>query len=64
VRLTAPGTQTGEFGGIPATGKQAAWTEMRIGRIVSGAIADGTNCNLKKNRIVGEIRFFFIGSVR
>ena len=40
VRLTAQGTQMGEFGGIPATGKHATWTEMPIGRIASGAIAE------------------------
>ena len=40
VRLTAQGTQTGEFGGIPATGKHATWTEMHIGRIAGGAIAE------------------------
>src|SRR5215212_9127523 len=40
VRLTAQGTQTGEFMGMPATGKNAKWTEMHVGRIVGGAIAE------------------------
>ena len=33
VRLTAQGTQTGEFMGMPASGKHARWTEIHIGRI-------------------------------
>jgi steroid delta-isomerase-like uncharacterized protein len=40
VRLTAQGTQTGEFMGMPASGKHAKWTEMHIGRIANGAIAE------------------------
>ena len=40
VRLTAQGTQRGEFMGIPATGKHATWGEMHIGRIANGAIVE------------------------
>jgi steroid delta-isomerase-like uncharacterized protein len=40
VRLSAQGTQTGEFGGIPATGKHATWSEMHIGRISNGMITE------------------------
>jgi steroid delta-isomerase-like uncharacterized protein len=39
-RLTAQGTQTGEFAGIPATGKHAKWNEIHIGRIANGAIVE------------------------
>ena len=35
-RLTAQGTQKGEFMGSPATGKQATWTEIHISRIADG----------------------------
>ena len=40
VRLTARGTQQGEFMGIPATGKQATWGEMHIGRMQDGKIVE------------------------
>jgi predicted ester cyclase len=40
VRLSAQGTQTGEFGGIPATGKHATWSEMHIGRISNGMLTE------------------------
>jgi steroid delta-isomerase-like uncharacterized protein len=40
VRLTAQGTQQGEFNGIPPTGKRATWGEMHIGRIKDGAIVE------------------------
>jgi steroid delta-isomerase-like uncharacterized protein len=40
VRLTAQGTQRGEFMGIPATGKQATWGEMHIGRMQDGKIVE------------------------
>jgi steroid delta-isomerase-like uncharacterized protein len=39
-RLTARGTQQGEFQGIPATGKHATWTEIHIGRMAGGQIAE------------------------
>jgi predicted ester cyclase len=39
-RLTAKGTQKGEFMGIAATGRQATWSEIHIGRIVSGKIVE------------------------
>ena len=32
-RLTGRGTMKGDFLGIPATGKQATWTEMHIARV-------------------------------
>jgi steroid delta-isomerase-like uncharacterized protein len=40
VRLTAQGTQQGEFQGIPATGKRATWSEMHIGRMQNGKIVE------------------------
>ena len=40
VRLTAQGTQQGEFMGIPPTGKQATWGEMHIGRMQNGKIVE------------------------
>jgi steroid delta-isomerase-like uncharacterized protein len=40
VRLTAQGTQQGEFMGIPPTGKQATWGEMHIGRMQDGKIVE------------------------
>lgn len=33
IRVTGRGTQTGAIGGIPATGKQAKWSEMHFLRI-------------------------------
>ncbi|HIM47151.1 MAG TPA: ester cyclase, partial [Alphaproteobacteria bacterium] len=33
-------THQGEQFGIPATGKQAAWTELHVFRIVDGKIAE------------------------
>ena len=39
-RLTATGTMTGEFNGMPATGKRASWTEIHIGRGVNGRLTD------------------------
>jgi predicted ester cyclase len=40
LRATARGTHQGEFFGIPATGKQATWTEMHICRLAGGRIAE------------------------
>ena len=39
-RLTAQGTQKGEFLGVPATGKQATWSEIHIGRIADGKVVE------------------------
>ncbi len=39
-RLTARGTQKGEFQGVPATGKQAVWSEIHIGRLVNGKVVE------------------------
>ena len=39
-RLTASGTMTGEFNGMPATGKRATWTEIHIGRVVNGRVVE------------------------
>ncbi len=39
-RLIAKGTHKGEFQGVPATGKQATWTEFHIGRIANGKVVE------------------------
>lgn len=39
-RVTARGTMTGEFNGMPATNKSATWTEIHIGRLVDGRIVE------------------------
>ena len=39
-RLTARGTMKGDFMGIPATGKQATWTEIHIGRVANGQLVE------------------------
>ena len=39
-RLTAQGTQKGEFMGSPATGKQATWTEIHISRVADGKFVE------------------------
>ena len=39
-RLTASGTMKGEFGGMPATGMHATWTEIHIGRVVNGRLTE------------------------
>lgn len=39
-RLTARGTQQGAFLGIPATGKQATWSEIHLARIVGGKMVE------------------------
>jgi predicted ester cyclase len=39
-RLSATGTMTGDFMGIPATGKRASWTEIHIGRGVDGRLTE------------------------
>jgi predicted ester cyclase len=39
-RLTASGTMKGDFMGVPATGKRATWTEIHIGRVANGRLAE------------------------
>jgi steroid delta-isomerase-like uncharacterized protein len=39
-RLTAVGTMRGDFAGMPATGKHAAWTEIHIVRAANGQIVE------------------------
>ncbi len=39
-RQTAHGTMKGAFQGMPATGKQATWTEMHIVRFANGKIVE------------------------
>ena len=39
-RLTGKGTQKGEFQGLQATGKQATWSEIHIGRIANGKVVE------------------------
>ena len=39
-RVTASGTMKGDFMGMPATGKRATWTEIHIGRIANGRLAE------------------------
>jgi len=39
-RLTGSGTMTGEFAGMPATGKRATWTEIHIGRVANGKLVE------------------------
>ena len=39
-RVTVRGTHKGEFAGMPATGKQATWTEIHISRHAGGKIVE------------------------
>ena len=39
-RLSATGTMTADFMGIPATGRRAVWTEVHIGRGVNGRLVE------------------------
>jgi predicted ester cyclase len=39
-RLTAQGTQQGALMEIPPTGKRVTWSEIHIGRVVNGTIAE------------------------
>ena len=39
-RLTARGTMTGAFMGMPATGKSATWTEIHIARVANGKLTE------------------------
>jgi steroid delta-isomerase-like uncharacterized protein len=40
LRTTVRGTHRGPFLGIPATGKQATWSEIHIGRLANGKLAE------------------------
>lgn len=44
-RCTATGTQTGPLMMIPATGKQATWTETHIARFVDGKMVEHWACH-------------------
>jgi len=39
-RVTAKGTMTGEFAGMPPTGKHATWTEIHIVRVANQHIVE------------------------
>jgi predicted ester cyclase len=39
-RITVRGTHKGDFMGIPATGKQVAWTETHIVRFTNGMVVE------------------------
>lgn len=39
-RLTASGTMTGDFAGMPATGKRATWTEIHILRMADEQVIE------------------------
>jgi steroid delta-isomerase-like uncharacterized protein len=39
-RVTGHGTMKGDFQGMPATGKQAQWSEIHVGRFVNGKLAE------------------------
>jgi predicted ester cyclase len=39
-RVTASGTMTGDFAGMPATGKHATWTEIHIVRFTNERIVE------------------------
>lgn len=39
-RLSAKGTQKGEFQGLPATGKLATWSEIHVARIANGKVVE------------------------
>jgi predicted ester cyclase len=39
-RVSATGTMTGDFMGMPATSKRATWTEIHIGRVVDGRLTE------------------------
>ena len=38
--IRANGTMSGEFMGMPATGKSASWDEIQIGRYANGKLAE------------------------
>jgi predicted ester cyclase len=39
-RVTASGTMTGDFAGMPATGKHATWNEIHIVRMADGQVIE------------------------
>jgi steroid delta-isomerase-like uncharacterized protein len=39
-RVTASGTMTGDFAGMPATGKHATWTEIHIVRVANEHVVE------------------------
>ena len=39
-RLTGTGTMKAAYMGMPATGKRATWTEIHIGRVANGRLAE------------------------
>jgi predicted ester cyclase len=43
-RVTARGTMRGAFMGMPATGKQATWTEIHIARVAGGKLVEHWAC--------------------
>ncbi len=57
-RTTMSGTQTGEFFGIPATGRRVSMTGVHVFRVQDGKIAEhwGSNDDLSLLRQLGAIR--------
>ena len=39
-RLSGSGTMTGDFMGVPATGKRTTWTEIHVGRVANGRLTE------------------------
>ena len=39
-RVTGTGTMKADYMGMPATGKRATWTEIHIGRVANGRLAE------------------------
>jgi steroid delta-isomerase-like uncharacterized protein len=39
-RLSGTGTMTADYMGMPATGKRATWSEIHIGRVANGRLAE------------------------
>ncbi len=44
VRVTARGTMQGNFLGMPATGKQATWSEIHIAHVARGKLVEHWTC--------------------
>ena len=59
-RVTVTGTHTGEYRGIPPTGKKITFTGIRIWRIVDGARADFVNDTWVLNYVGNQKHFGFI----